>query len=125
MKKRYLVTVQDSTMDLGFLGRSRVLDEVSVMATDKDDAIRQAMEQKPGKPVIRAVPVFEYHITLRGHEDKRRRETFIIRTTEERDAIRFLDRKYPQVWRFARYNGAKESKERNAIVKIERREATS
>ena len=57
-----------------------------------------------------------FDITLRGRTDKRRRETYRIRATSEREAIKFLAYRTAPV----RFAGWFSPEKRDAIVKIER-----
>lgn len=121
---KWFVTLYDGTMDFGGLGRAQVLDTVSVEAADEAGARAEAKRLKPGKRIKSVEKVWAWHITLRGHADKRKRETFIVRSVSEHDARRALSYN-PKAWRFARYASYGAKKQDEAIVKIERKEATA
>lgn len=116
------VLLYDGTMDFGGLGRAQVLDSVNVEADDEKGARAEAKRLKPGKRIKSAEKFWDWHITLRGR-DKRKRETFVVRAVDEYDARRALSYN-PRAWRFARYPTYGAKKQDEVIVKIERKETT-
>lgn len=143
--KRFNVTLSGPPMNLGGLGTAATGYTVRVEATDARDAVEKARERIREERSFReyadghvqsCLEVFEWLITLRG-TDKRKRETFIVTGTDEVMALRALANgpSGSAVWRFAKFGGPKiRSKRKNGesyyvsaeedprVVRIERRE---
>jgi hypothetical protein len=129
MTRRWEVTLDSGErLDLGILGKSPMRWAGTAEGETVEEAVTQAREicrksmgdRYADGHLVETHEIFDWAITLRGKRDKRRRETFIVRATDERSAIRHLNY-MPAVYPFAGALKFRRGETPEQVVKVVRR----
>jgi hypothetical protein len=124
VSRRWEVVLDSGTkLDIGpwranmqWAGNADGPDEATAVAAAREKCRETMGDQYADGRVVRVTEIHTWEVTLRGRHDKRRRETFTVRSTDERHALQRVGY-ISGVYQFA---GSIDGRHRDNVVKVER-----